>query len=379
MNNLLPPPKPLLLIVDDTPSNLALMSGLLKDSYKIKVATNGENALRIAVTVPQPSLILLDIMMPGMDGYEVCEKLKADNRTCEIPVIFLTAKVEEKDEQRGFAVGAVDYITKPVSGPIVKARIHTHLALHDARVKLEKQNQVLLCEQELVENIITRMRASKSFDDRYLRYLLASVERTNGDILLSAFSPDGRQRILVGDFTGHGLPAAVGAPLIAHMFYAHARHGVTIEVVLEEINTILYEQLPTNVFMTGCLVELDRLRQRIKIWNAGMPQCLFMHQGTVHRRINSQNLPLGIVEQFDAMVGCESFEVFPESCLYIFSDGLTEVSSPAGELFGCARVEQSIARLLAENAQPEALLAHLQDFHGNGSFSDDITLVEIQV
>ena len=103
---------PTVLIVDDTPDNITLLNGLLKDTYKTKVATNGERALKIANADPLPDLILLDIMMPGMDGYEVCRQLKNEARTRDIPVIFLTAKTQVEDEQMGFDVGCVDYITK---------------------------------------------------------------------------------------------------------------------------------------------------------------------------------------------------------------------------------------------------------------------------
>lgn len=121
--------KKTVLVVDDTPDNLSLMSGLLKDDYKVKVANNGEKALRIAATEPQPDLILLDIMMPDMDGYEVCQFLKRNANTAKIPVIFLTAKSEVEDEKKGLELGAVDYLTKPVSPPIVMARVKNHLAL----------------------------------------------------------------------------------------------------------------------------------------------------------------------------------------------------------------------------------------------------------
>lgn len=121
--------KKTVLVVDDTPDNLSLMSGLLKDDYKVKVANNGEKALKIAATDPQPDLILLDIMMPGMDGYEVIQFLKRNPATASIPVIFLTAKAEVEDEKKGLELGAVDYVTKPVSPPIVMARVRNHLAL----------------------------------------------------------------------------------------------------------------------------------------------------------------------------------------------------------------------------------------------------------
>jgi putative two-component system response regulator len=135
-----------ILIVDDTPDNLALMTGLLKDTYKTRVANNGERALTLAATLPYPDLILLDIMMPGIDGYEVCRRLKQESATAEIPIIFLTAKTEVEDEQKGFDVGCVDYITKPISPPIVLARVKTHLLLKSARDFLKDQNAFLEAE-----------------------------------------------------------------------------------------------------------------------------------------------------------------------------------------------------------------------------------------
>jgi len=125
--------KPTILVVDDTPDNLTLITNLLKDRYRTKIATNGEKALKVAVTGTPPDLVLLDIMMPVMDGYEACRRLKADRKTSGIPVIFLTAKAEEADETLGFEAGAVDYITKPISPPILLARVETHLQLKAVR------------------------------------------------------------------------------------------------------------------------------------------------------------------------------------------------------------------------------------------------------
>ena len=119
------------LVVDDTPTNVAVISGVLKDSFRTKVATNGEKALAIA-TAEKPDLILLDVMMPGMDGYEVCRRLKDIPATRDIPIIFLTAKTDIAEEEKGFDVGAVDYIHKPFSAPIVLARVRTQLALREA-------------------------------------------------------------------------------------------------------------------------------------------------------------------------------------------------------------------------------------------------------
>ncbi|KAF0813294.1 Cyclic di-GMP phosphodiesterase response regulator RpfG [Andreprevotia sp. IGB-42] len=132
------------LVVDDTPDNLVLLNGLLKDEYRVKVATNGVKALQAArMAADEIDLILLDIMMPEMDGYECCRQLKIDESTRNIPVIFLTAKAETEDEEKGFKLGAVDYITKPINPAILLARVDTHIQLHNARAFLLDQNSYL--------------------------------------------------------------------------------------------------------------------------------------------------------------------------------------------------------------------------------------------
>lgn len=132
--------KATVLVVDDSPDNLTLLNELLKNAYKVKLATSGEKALALAQSGRPPDLILLDIMMPVMDGLEVCQRLMGNPATRHIPVIFLTGKVTVEDEKRGFDLGAVDYITKPVSPPRLLARVKAHLSLKEARDSLERRN-----------------------------------------------------------------------------------------------------------------------------------------------------------------------------------------------------------------------------------------------
>jgi putative two-component system response regulator len=155
-----------ILVVDDTPLNISVLTEILRGDYRVLAAVNGEQALKIARADPPPDLILLDVMMPGMSGHEVCQRLKAESSTRKIPVIFVTAMNQVEDEAQGFALGAVDYITKPVSPPIVQARVKTHLALHDQNRELERMVRERTAElRHTRQEIIKRLGRAGEFRD----------------------------------------------------------------------------------------------------------------------------------------------------------------------------------------------------------------------
>lgn len=189
-----------ILVVDDTPNNIAVLTEILRGDYRVLAAINGEQALKIARGDPPPELILLDVMMPGMSGHEVCQRLKAESSTRKIPVIFVTAMNQVEDETQGFALGAVDYITKPVSPPIVKARVKTHLALYDQNRELERMVRERTAELHHTRlEIIKRLGRAGEFRDNetgmhvirvaHFCRLLGEAARMNGedvDLLFNA-------------------------------------------------------------------------------------------------------------------------------------------------------------------------------------------------
>ncbi|WP_041040151.1 response regulator [Paramagnetospirillum magnetotacticum] len=170
-----PHPLTSVLIVDDTPQNLTILGELLQPLYQVRVANSGERALRIVGSTPRPDIILLDVMMPGMDGYAVLERLRSDPETHDIPVIFITAMNATEDEERGFALGAVDYITKPIVPAIVLARVRTHLELKRARDRLASQNDWL--EQEVAR----RMSENLLIQDLSVRALACLAEARDNE------------------------------------------------------------------------------------------------------------------------------------------------------------------------------------------------------
>jgi len=170
-----PVDKKTVLVVDDTPDNLALMSGLLKDLYRVKVANSGAKAMKIVRSDDPPDLILLDIMMPVHSGYDVCSEIKEDGRSRDIPVIFLTAMSGEEDEQRGLELGAVDYITKPISPPILLARVKAHLQLKAASDFLRDKNQFLEAE------VARRTRELTAIQDVTIHAMASLAETRDSD------------------------------------------------------------------------------------------------------------------------------------------------------------------------------------------------------
>ncbi|MEX8520131.1 MAG: response regulator [Leptothrix sp. (in: b-proteobacteria)] len=184
--------KPTILVVDDTPANIALLSEVLKADYRVKVATSGERALTL-IAAEKPDLILLDIMMPDLSGYQVCERLKADVTTRSIPIIFVTAMGDTEDEERGLALGAVDYIAKPISPPIVRARVRTQLMLREQShqleqmvVQLEAQAAELLAWNATLEQRVTSGIHENERLARLKRFFSPSV----ADIILAGNADD---------------------------------------------------------------------------------------------------------------------------------------------------------------------------------------------
>jgi putative two-component system response regulator len=167
--------KPVVLIVDDMPENLAVLGESLQVEFHVRVANNGRRALEVATSDPRPDLILLDVMMPDMDGYEVIRRLKEDKRLCDIPVIFVTAMDSDADEETGLTLGAVDYIHKPIRPPIVLARVRTHLELKAVRDAMAERNLNLEFEVQ------RRMRENQQIQDVSLRALAGLAETRDND------------------------------------------------------------------------------------------------------------------------------------------------------------------------------------------------------
>jgi phosphoserine phosphatase RsbU/P len=369
-----------ILIVDDTPINIGVISGALKDSFSTKVATSGAKALAIASGKEKPDLILLDVLMPEMDGYEVCRRLKADPDTRDIPVIFLTSQTEAEDETKGFEVGAVDYIHKPFSAPVVKARVQTHLMLREAHAQIAKQLVEINTELEMARQIqlsilpnSTPKIAGMEIVARYIP--MTSVAGDFYDFLVVDGSHIG---ILIADVSGHGLPAALIASMLQVALTAQARHASEPSKVLSGLNQALCGKFQHN-FVTAAYVYVDLEKNAISYAGAGHPPLLLWRKST---GAASQLLENGLVMgQFEeATYDSLQVPIEPGDRVILYTDGILETSSPTQEEFGTARFMQFMEKSNRLKAGPFAdellleLARWLEQPPGEGH-KDDISLL----
>jgi len=328
----------LILIVDDTPLNIGVISGALKDSYKTKVATNGEKALALASAEEKPDLILLDIMMPGMDGYEVCSRLKADPATSEIPVIFLTGQTSAEDETRGFEVGAVDYVHKPFSPAVVKARVRSHILLREARAQLASQLLALNTELEMARqiqlSILPHSIPKLAGLDIAAHYLpMTSVA---GDFYDFIQIDDKHIGILIADVSGHGLPSALIASMLQVALTGQAGHATEPAKVLLGLNRALCGKFTRN-FVTAAYVYVDLENNLMRYAGAGHPPMLQWRNSTGNAtQVLENGLVLGIIEE--ASYEALEFLLEPGDRYVLCTDGILEAANSAQEQFGADRL-----------------------------------------
>ena len=375
-------PQKTILIVDDTPINLGVISGALKDRYKTKVATNGEKALAIAAGVDKPDLILLDVMMPEMDGYEVCRRLKADPATTDIPVLFLTGQTGTEDETKGFEVGAVDYIHKPFSEPVVKARVHTHLMLREAHEQIAKQLLAINVELEMARQIQLSIlpRDTPKLNGLQIAARYIPMTSVAGDFYDFIIVDDKHVGILIADVSGHGLPSALIASMLQVALTAQAAHASDPARVLSGLNQALCGKFERN-FVTAAYVYVDMEKKMMTYAGAGHPPILFWRNspGKVSEVVEN-GLFLGMFPE--ATYASLQLPVAPSDRVVLYTDGIPETKSPSEQEFGTARFMKFMDnnQTLAIDRFADGLLDELARWSGQPrgqGQQDDITVLTI--
>jgi phosphoserine phosphatase RsbU/P len=370
------------LLVDDAPANIQAVNSILKNTYKIRIATSGEKALEIANQSPAPDLILLDVMMPEMDGYEVCSRLKAAADTRDIPVIFLTGQTETDDETKGFEVGAVDYIHKPFSPAIVKARVNTHLVLRSIREQLASQLLTIQNEMETARqiqlSILPREIPAIEGLDIAARYIpMTSVA---GDFYDFILIDEKRIGILVADVSGHGMPAALISSMLKIALAAQRDCASDPARLLTGLNQALYGKFQEH-FVTAAYVLVDTESQSLCYAGAGHPPLIVRDNSASETREFVENgLFLGFFP--DATYTAIEIPFREGDWSVLYTDGMVETKNPSDEQFGVDRFklflqsnhDRSASQLL------DGLLDELSRWSDTASGrepKDDITLLAI--
>jgi phosphoserine phosphatase RsbU/P len=377
-----PEGKKLVLVVDDSTSNLQVVHSMLKDDFRIRVATNGEKSLELAKTKPQPDLILLDAMMPEMDGYEVCSILKASPETRDIPVIFLTGKTDVDAETKGFEVGAVDYIHKPFSPAVVRARINTHLMLREAREQLVQQllyiNHELEMAREIQQSILPHQTPKIKGLEIAARYL--PMNSVAGDFYDFLVIDETHVGILVADVSGHGLPAALISSMLKVALSVQAQHACDPARVLSGLNQSLCGSFRHH-FATAVYVFVDMEKNSLRYAGAGHPPLLLWRTSTASASEMVENgLLLGLhpEESYSVM----EVPIEPGDKAILYTDGIPETTSPSEQEFGIDLFRGFLEsnHNLDANIFADSLLDELSGWseHPKGHRQeDDITLLAI--
>ncbi|MEW6357340.1 MAG: SpoIIE family protein phosphatase [Planctomycetota bacterium] len=391
-------PKKTILIVDDSPENLRILSNLLKGEYRLMAATNGAKALELAMSESKPDLVLLDVMMPEMDGREVCRRLKGCDDTREIPVIFITAMSEVEDEAHGFALGAVDYITKPFNPTIVEARVRTHLDLKEKNEIITQEREELRVAHELLTKAINRLQADIRLAAEIQKNMLPDstkhpfpealtiVTRYNpemdvgGDFFDFAAPDDKHASVILADVAGHGLQAAFITGLIKTSFELAGKALLTAAGFANDLNEILCRLTPPNSFATVVYCLYDLHERRLHYFNGGHgPWPIFVTpQGKVGPISQKTNVLLGIFEKQEFKE--EVFDISPGSKLILATDGLVDALNPQGESFGYERLMSTIGRHSGVPAKDldRIIFQELETFTHGADQNDDIAAVTIE-
>jgi len=374
--------KQLVLIVDDAATNLQVAHSILKQEYKVRVATSGEKALELAKDNPQPDLILLDVEMPEMDGYEVCTILKTARETRDIPVIFLTAKTKAEDETRGFEAGAVDYIHKPFSPAVMKARVHTHLMLRDTRDELARQLSRLNGELEMARQIQLSIlpHAAPKICGVEIAARYIPMTSVAGDFYDFIRVDDKHIGILVADVSGHGLASALIASMLKVALAAQSALAFDPAGVLAGLNQSLCGKFEHH-FVTAAYLYVDMEKNFIRYAGAGHPPLLLWHGSTgCATEVVENGRPLGLFS--GGTYSAVELRVEPGDKALLCTDGVMDTRSPSNQEFGADMLKGFLEsnHSLDTETFADGLLSALSEWSeypkGYGK-EDDVTLLVI--
>ena len=368
-----------ILIVDDVRTNVDVLVEALREDYKLSVALNGENALRSIEKSP-PDLVLLDIMMPGLDGYEVCRRLRASAATREIPVMFLSALEEVKKKAEGFEVGGNDYLVKPFEVLEVKARVRSLLK---AKAYSDAVKEMLASELRIAREIqLGILPADISAVTRdsgvEVHTVLAPAREVGGDLFEVLRDSDGRLVVVIGDVSGKGIPAALFMAVTMTLIRTLGRQFQKPAEILQQVNDALAAQNPMNMFVTIFCAVYEPGSGLLTYASAGHPTPMLVRDG------QCQVVPCEPAMVAGAFPGLEvpshSLHLAAGDLLLFYTDGVTEAFNSTGEVFGESRLLEQLSRHPGQTAvqSVEGVLEAVRRHAGEHPQSDDIAMLALR-
>jgi sigma-B regulation protein RsbU (phosphoserine phosphatase) len=366
-----------ILIVDDVKTNIDILVQALRDEYKLGVALDGAAALRSIEKSP-PDLVLLDIVMPGIDGYEVCRQLRAQEATRELPVMFLSALEDVTDKTRGFEAGGNDYLTKPFEILEVKARVRSLLkAKAYADAVREAMARDLRIAREIQMGILPAdMAAATKGSGLDVDAVIEPAREVGGDLYEVLRAADDRVVVALGDVSGKGIPAALFMAVAVTVLRTLARQITEPDEILRRLNDELAEQNPRGMFVTlQCLV-FDLAKRTVSCAGAGHHQLAIVSPGKAPRLAGaSTGRPAGLMP-FNP-IERETLPLEPGDTFVLFSDGVSEAMNPVDDFYGEERLLATLAPAAAASAAEivKRVLADVRAFAAGAKQSDDITVL----
>lgn len=365
-----------ILVADDNATDRRILCAIVRqEGHRVVEAGNGRQALECYDRSP-PDIILMDALMPEMDGLEASRQIKARADGQFVPIIFLTSLQDAASLAACLESGGDDFMSKPYNRVILQAKIKAFSRMRRMHAQLQSHNRQMLLEQQVAKTVFDNVAHSGCLGLPNIRYSLSPLAVFNGDTVLAERKPDGGMSLFLGDFTGHGLPAAIGAMPLAEIFYGMTQKGFAMEDVLREINAKLRNILPTEVFCCGAMVDLDFHNKLARIWVGGVPS-IYLHRAASGKvvKVASSSLPLGVLAPHDFKPHPLEYHMDNGDRVFLWSDGIVESHNASGELFG----EDRLDALFADNREPEQLfdriLAAVDAFIGGSGRDDDITLL----
>jgi len=379
-----------ILAVDDTPENLDVVKGILSTDYIVKAATSGSMALKIAEKQP-PDLILLNIMMPEMDGYEVCRRLKENEHTKDVPVIFLTAMDQTTDEAQGFELGAADYMTKPVNPPILKARVATHLALKSSMDQLQSAFDIIKKHKERMQEELNVGRDIQMsmlpvefppYPDRNefsIHALLQPAREVGGDFYDFFFVSDDEICLVLGDVSGKGVPAALFMAVTKTMIKTQAADDSSPASIVTRVNEELSADNPACMFVTLFVAIVNVRSGELRFTNAGHnPPYVLRHDSKLDCLDQRHGPIIGAVE--GVAFREDQIEIGEQDTLLLFTDGVTEAMDTSNQLYSEARLEEFLKKSdNTPNQLTGAVLDAVEQFATGAEQADDITILAFRI